>query len=122
MHLNKARVEWEEMKNLQMERGTKEKRRGTYKRRVRESQVDAPNVEVFAEIGTKRSGQDLEEVAVGSDEEDAEEVPVKEGLPKRAKKQDWRTSPAPSNEASGLELPGVGKPSGSSQSSGVAED
>ena len=37
---------------------------------MRESQVDAPNVEVFAEIGTKRSGQDLEEVAVGSDEED----------------------------------------------------
>ena len=86
MHLNKARVEWEEMKNLQMERGTKEKRRGTYKRRVRESQVDAPNVEVFAEIGTKRSGQDLEEVGVGSDEEDGEEVPVKEGAPKRAKK------------------------------------
>ena len=108
------------MKNLRMERGTKEKRRCTYKRRERESQVDAPNVEVFAEIGTKRSGQDLEEVGVGSDEEDGEEVPVKHQREQR--RRDWRTSPAPSNEASGLELPGVGKPSGSSQSSGVAED
>lgn len=98
----------------------KEKKpKGTYRKKPREEESNGKSA--VASLAGKKHGADLEEKQEQDSEKWRKEDKGRKWQTKPTLMRDWRTSPARTNEDFVLELPGVGKPLGSSGTSGSPE-